>query len=149
MTSYEHRGRAGCILVGGDQGWSVVMVALHRTKVSGMGEAPGWHRALELLVLMHLRGKKWLLCGPNWLREDMEWRSLLIVWHIVSSYKGQFLTITDAPSFFIGDCEKVKLVEDHFVLILVGREEDLEIKYRLSELTWISCWWLIAGMSIS
>ena len=100
VTRYERGGRFSCVTVGGDQGWSVAVVALREAEVSRLKKAPGLFGAPRLLVWMHLWGEgdfsvDWIVSGRIW-SGGVSW----LLGHVVSSSASQFLTTTDVPRFF-------------------------------------------------
>jgi len=48
LTRYEHGGRSDCATVGGDQRWSITLVALCEIEVFGVEGTLGCLRASEL-----------------------------------------------------------------------------------------------------
>jgi len=104
------------------------MVALREAEVSEIGEAPWCLEASELLERKHPREGKWLQCGSDWLRGDMEWQSLPVAWtRGIIMWWSIFYHYSCPLSFTRWSMRKEKSEEQSwqeiffFVLILVGR----------------------------
>ena len=80
MTHYERGDRFGCVTVGEDQEWSVVVAALCGAEVFGTDGTSGCLGASSCGDESIFGAKSDFCNEQDWPREDIECRSLLVAW---------------------------------------------------------------------